>query len=90
MSDLEIHEVCSKFDINIREEASLVLWNIWKAIHPKYSTLQACLKALSDDNNLYDTLKRARGQRKYDIVRDWGASIRFLTRFSNLQQFASQ
>lgn len=90
MSDLEIHTVCSKFDINIREEASLVLWNIWKAIHPKYSTLQACVKVLSDDNNLYDTLKRAHGQKKYDTVRDWGASTCSLTLFSNLQQFASQ
>lgn len=78
MSDLDIQTLCSKFDIEILEEASYVLWNIWKAIHPKYSTLQACISALTEDIDLYHTLKRAHGQRKYDMVRAWGMSF-FLT-----------
>ncbi|KAF8059860.1 hypothetical protein FPV67DRAFT_340967 [Lyophyllum atratum] len=73
MSDLEIHTLCSKFDIEILEEASYVLWNIWKAIYPRYSTLQACLSAPAEDSGLYQALKRAHGQKRYDAVREWSA-----------------
>ncbi|RDB22393.1 hypothetical protein Hypma_010467 [Hypsizygus marmoreus] len=71
MSDLEIYRLCSKFDIDILEEASYILWNVWKTIHPKYSTLQACIAALTDDKGLYQALKRAHGQKSYGGVREW-------------------
>ncbi|KAF8057440.1 hypothetical protein FPV67DRAFT_563842 [Lyophyllum atratum] len=66
MSDLEIHTLCSKFDIEILEEASYVLWNVWKAMYPRYSTLQACISALAEDSGLCQALKRAHGQKRYD------------------------
>ncbi|KAF5378063.1 hypothetical protein D9615_007518 [Tricholomella constricta] len=75
MSDLDIHKLCSKFDIEILEEASYVLWNVWKVVHPKYSTLQACISALAEDSSLYQALKRAHCQRKYDVVREWAPSV---------------
>ncbi|KAG6872270.1 hypothetical protein C0995_011369 [Termitomyces sp. Mi166 len=68
MSDLEIFNLCSKFDIEILEEASYVLWNVWKTVYPKYSTLQACITALNEDSNLYDVLKRAHSEKKYDTI----------------------
>ncbi|KAF8228667.1 hypothetical protein L208DRAFT_1424348 [Tricholoma matsutake] len=73
MSDAEVRASSSKFDINIREEASYVLWHIWRAIHPRYSTLQACISALTSDAKLYKALKSAHGCGKYDVVRYWGA-----------------
>lgn len=86
MSDAEVRASSSKFDINIREEASYVLWHIWRAIHPRYSTLQACISALTSDAKLYKALKSAHGCGKYDVVRYWGASFTFLSfdKFSNL------
>jgi hypothetical protein len=74
MSDTEIRDYGSKFDINILEEASYVLWYIWRAIHPRYSTLPACIGALASDAKLYKALKSAHGYGKYDLVRYWGAS----------------
>ncbi|KAF8069176.1 hypothetical protein FPV67DRAFT_1491352, partial [Lyophyllum atratum] len=50
MSDLEIHTLCSKFGIEVLEEASYVLWNVWQATYPRYSTLQACIRALAEDS----------------------------------------
>lgn len=72
MSDPELRALVSRFDINILEEASYVLWYIWKSIHPRYSTLQACISALTNDAKLYNALKSAHGSGKYDLVRYWG------------------
>ena len=74
MSDPEIHAYGSKFDINILEEASYVLWYIWRTMYPRYSTLPACIGALTNDDKLYKALKSAHGCGKYDPVRYWGAS----------------
>ncbi|KAG5652567.1 hypothetical protein H0H81_004576 [Sphagnurus paluster] len=78
MSDLEIHTLCAKFDIEILEEASYILWNIWKAIHPKYSTLQACISALTEDSSLYQVLKRAHHQRKFLVNTSGSGKTRLL------------
>jgi hypothetical protein len=78
MSDPEIRALGSKFDINILEEASYVLWYIWRAIHPRFSTLQACIGALTNDAKLYKVLKSAHGCGNYDLVRYWGASLTFI------------
>ncbi|KAG5731312.1 hypothetical protein E4T56_gene8114 [Termitomyces sp. T112] len=71
MSDLEIFHLCSKFDIEILEEASYVLWHVWKTVSPRYSTLQACITALTEDSKLYEVLKRAHFEKKYDTIRSW-------------------
>ncbi|KAG6817695.1 hypothetical protein H0H93_007062 [Arthromyces matolae] len=76
MSDVEIFTTCSKFDVDILEEASYVLWNIWKTIYPKYSSLPACLAALTEDASLYEVLKHAHVEKKYDIIRSWSAMPR--------------
>ncbi|KAG6908568.1 hypothetical protein DXG01_004126 [Tephrocybe rancida] len=73
MSDLEIFSQCSKFDINILEEASFVLWKLWKSVYPKYSSLEACIIALKEDSNLYQVLKCAHLHKKYDAVRSWAS-----------------
>jgi len=74
MSDPEVHALGSRFDINILEEASYVLWYIWRTIYPPYSTLQACIGALTNDAKLYKALKSAHDCGEYDPVRYWGAS----------------
>lgn len=71
-SDLNIHSLGSKFDIEILEEASYILWYIWRTLYPRYSTLQTCIDALSNDAKLYKALKHAHKQRAYDVVRNWG------------------
>ena len=87
MSDPEIHVYGSKFDINIPEEASYVLWYIWRTIYPQYSTLPACIGALTNDPKLYKTLKSAHGCGKYDIVRYWPGASRTIT-FSAVGEFS--
>jgi hypothetical protein len=75
MSDPEIRALGAKFDINILEEASYVLWYLWRAIHPPYSTLQSCIAALTNDTKLYKALKSAHSTGNYDLVRYWGTSL---------------
>lgn len=76
MSDLEIFNLCSKFDIDILEEASYVLWNVWKTVYdPTNSTLQACITALMEDSKLYEVLKRAHSEKKYDTIRSWSGIL---------------
>ncbi|KAG6899289.1 hypothetical protein C0993_011483, partial [Termitomyces sp. T159_Od127] len=66
MSDLEIFNLCSKFDIEILEEASYILWNVWKTVYnPSNPTLQACITALTEDSKLYEMLKRAHSEKKF-------------------------
>ncbi|KDR71862.1 hypothetical protein GALMADRAFT_281689 [Galerina marginata CBS 339.88] len=70
-TDRDIHQQCSKFDVEVREEASYLLWCIWKEKYPYYSSLQACISALSEDEELYMALKAAHAQRRYSSIRNW-------------------
>ncbi|KAG5643748.1 hypothetical protein DXG03_009682 [Asterophora parasitica] len=90
MTDLDIHKLCSKFDIEILEEASYVLWNVWKAVHPKYSTLQACIGALAEDSGLYQALKNAHGLKKYDVVREWAVETKEMAVQGQVDQLLSE
>lgn len=67
ITDCEIHDLCSKFDAEVREEASYVLWCIWK----ETSTLQECIGALVDDEELFTALKLAHPRGEYDTIRNW-------------------
>lgn len=72
VTDIEIYAQSSKFDIEILEEASYILWNIWRVQgNSKYSTLSACIHALNEDGNLYQALKVAHKMRKYEPIRTW-------------------
>ncbi|KIM37392.1 hypothetical protein M413DRAFT_20297 [Hebeloma cylindrosporum] len=71
LSDAEIHRLGSKFDVQVREEASYLLWYIWRDRHPSCSTLQACISALSEDEDLYVALKAAHAHCGYDGIRRW-------------------
>lgn len=71
LSDAEIHRLGSKFDVQVREEASYLLWYIWRDRHPNCSTLQACISALSEDEDLYVALKAAYAHCGYDEIRHW-------------------
>lgn len=77
MSDAEVSNLGAKFNMEILEEASYVLWHVWRTLHPKFSTLQACISALSEDTGLYRTLKLAHTHGKYDAVRSWSTSPLF-------------
>jgi hypothetical protein len=79
MSDPEIYALRSKWNINVLEEASYVLWYLWRAIHPAYTKLEPCVGALRNDDTLYKALKSAHACGKYDPVRYWGMSIVVLT-----------
>ena len=70
----EIHNQSSKFDIDIPEEASYVLWYIWREKYARYATLASCIEALAGDGELYDALKTARRRRRYDVIRNWSTS----------------
>ncbi|KAF8901314.1 hypothetical protein CPB84DRAFT_1777551, partial [Gymnopilus junonius] len=74
-TDRRIQQQCSKFDVNVREEASFILWYIWKDRHPSYATLQACTSVLSEDDNLYSALKLAHARGGYDSIRNWKGSL---------------
>jgi hypothetical protein len=79
MSDPEIYALRSKWNINVLEEASYVLWYLWRAIHPAYTKLEPCVGALRNDDTLYKALKSAHACGKYDPVRYWGTSIVVVT-----------
>ena len=72
----EIHNQSSKFDINILEEASYVLWYIWREKYARYATLASCIEALAGNGELYDALKTARRRKRYDVIRNWSTSRR--------------
>lgn len=75
LDDDEISRRVAKFDINILEEASYVLWHIWKERYRGYETLPACITALSVNVSLYESLKLAHARRKYDTIRNWSAYL---------------
>ncbi|KAF9456088.1 hypothetical protein BDZ94DRAFT_1327205 [Collybia nuda] len=93
-SDFNIYTLVSKFDIEILEEASYILWHIWRTLHPNYSKLQTCIDALSNDSGLYQALKHAHKQRAYDVVRNWdmfpALSIKDTTISFEIEEFLSQ
>ena len=72
-SDDEISKRVAKFDVNILEEASYILWHIWKERYRGYESLQACITALSVNVGLYDSLKRAHACRSYGAIQYWSA-----------------
>ncbi|KAF8152550.1 hypothetical protein B0H34DRAFT_663642 [Crassisporium funariophilum] len=71
LTDRDIHELRVKFDIDVPEEASFVLWHIWRDHDANYSTLSACIGALAGDEELYRALKTAHALGVYDAVRRW-------------------
>ena len=70
-NDDEISKRVAKFDVNILEEASYILWHLWKERYRGYETLQACITALSVNVGLYNSLKQAHACRRYDAIQDW-------------------
>lgn len=63
------------------------MWKIWRYTRPaQYSTLPACLDALSRDSNLYSALKRAHSEGSYEVIRNWGMSLQY-TCLSSLTSF---
>lgn len=82
LDDNEITKRVAKFDISILEEASYILWHIWKERYRGYETLQACITALSVNDSLYESLKRAHACRKYDAIRNWSASSEYYCCYS--------
>lgn len=69
LDDKEIHQLGSKFDIEIREEASYILWHLWKG-----ASLQSCISALTEDEGLYRSLKVAHARKGYDSIRNWNSA----------------
>jgi hypothetical protein len=67
-SDGELLAVGSRFD---REEASYVLWHIWRETRVGYSKLQDCINALLEDDDLFQVLKTAHAQGEYEKIRQW-------------------
>ncbi|KIJ99806.1 hypothetical protein K443DRAFT_8140 [Laccaria amethystina LaAM-08-1] len=67
----KIHNQSSKFDIDVLEEASYVLWYIWRDKYARYATLASCIEALAGDGVLYEALKAARRRRRYEVIRNW-------------------
>lgn len=82
-NDAQIHASCAKFDANIREEASIILWTIWRPTRPQYGDLPACLDALSEDLDLHEALKHAHATQNYDTIRNWCTLCRYMPYFSS-------
>lgn len=85
--DRELHALSSRFNIDVLEEASYILWSIWKFIFPRYSSLPACIDALKESDELYSELKASHKRRRYDNIRNWCtyplvASRRLVSAFS--------
>ena len=77
--DAEILKSCSKFDVSIPEEASYILWHIWKDRYPAYASLPTCISTLSRDEDLYAALKVAHSRGEYDVLRNWKGGTSFPT-----------
>ena len=71
LSDSDVQAQGSKFDIQILEEASYLLWYIWRGTDPAYSKLQDCIAALDGDAELYNALKAAHVVGQYAVIRQW-------------------
>lgn len=74
LTDCDIHQLVSRFNIDVHEEASVVLHYIWRNDPAKSSTLSGCISALSEDEALYRVLKVAHAHGTYDVVRKWQSS----------------
>ena len=74
LTDRDIHQLVSRFNVDVQEEASVVLHYIWKDNPTKSSTLSGCISALTEDEELYRVLKVAHARGKYDVVRKWESS----------------
>jgi hypothetical protein len=72
-TDCAIHQLVSRFNVEVQEEASIVLHYIWKDDPAKSSTLSRCITALEDEE-LYHVLKIAHAHGMYDVVRKWERS----------------
>ncbi len=73
LSDSDVQAQGSKFNVNIHvlDEASNLLWYIWRNIDPAYSRLRDCIAALEEDPELYQALKDAHALGQYDMIRQW-------------------
>ena len=74
LNDCDIHQLVSKFNVEVQEEASVVLHYIWRDDPAKSSTLSGCISALTEDRELYRVLKVAHAHGMYDVVRNWDSS----------------
>jgi predicted protein tyrosine phosphatase len=74
LTDCDIHKLVSRFNVEVQEEASVVLHYIWKDDPTKSSTLPGCISALTEDEELYRVLKVAHARGIYDVVRKWESS----------------
>ncbi|PPR06272.1 hypothetical protein CVT24_000891 [Panaeolus cyanescens] len=88
-NDLQIKQLGSKFDVEVREEASYILWHIWRSTRPEFATLQACIDVLSCHEKLYVLLKKAHRLGRYDSVRAWSGHTPYLS-FSQDDKAESQ
>lgn len=70
-SDRDIRELRSKFNVQIPEEASYLLWYILRHTNPSYSKLQDCIVALDEDTRLWEALKTADAEGDYSPIRQW-------------------
>jgi hypothetical protein len=77
-ADHDIHRLGSKFDIEIVEEASYLVWYIWRDTKPSYSRLQDCITALTTDEELYRALKVAHAEGDYRAIREWKSTCRVM------------
>ena len=73
LTDCAIHQLVSRFNVEVQEEASVILHYIWKGDPTKSSTLSGCISALEDEE-LYRVLKIAHAHGMYDVVRKWESS----------------
>lgn len=63
-----IHALVSKFDVDIVEEASYILWYTCKEKNERYFTIPSCIDALKGDSDLYQALKVAHHRRDYETL----------------------
>lgn len=54
-------------DVTNRDEASIILHDVWGKKRP----LKDCANDLKKDDKLYEALKDAHTKGKYDIIRNW-------------------
>ncbi|KAF8808854.1 hypothetical protein BYT27DRAFT_7285678 [Phlegmacium glaucopus] len=71
LTDCDIHQLVSRFNVEVQEEASVALHYIWRDDPAKSSALPDCITALTEDEELYRVLKLAHAHGVYDVVRKW-------------------
>ena len=82
LTDCAMHQLVSRFNVEVQEEASVVLHYIWKDEPTKSSTLSGCISALEDEE-LYRVLKVAHAHGIYDVIRKWETSAYSSTFYSS-------